>query len=35
MLGISFQRLCLLPNKVNKCFDWDKDGTRWYGQHYY
>ena len=29
LLGASFQRLCLFPDKINKCFDWDLDGTRW------
>ena len=24
-----FDRLCLLPNQINKCFDWDLTGTRW------
>ena len=24
-----FDRLCLLPAHVNKCFDWDVAGTRW------
>ena len=25
----SFNRFCLYPNKLNRCFDWDIDGTRW------
>ena len=25
----SFDRFCLYPNKFNRCFDWDIDGTRW------
>lgn len=28
-LGIRFERLCVLPQHLNKCFDWDVSGTRW------
>ena len=24
-----FDRLCILPQHINKCFDWDLTGTRW------
>jgi hypothetical protein len=24
-----FNRFCLYPSKLNRCFDWDIDGTRW------
>ena len=24
-----FDRLCVLPSSLNKCFDWDLSGTRW------
>ena len=28
-LRLSFERLCVLPQHLNKCFDWDVAGTRW------
>ena len=28
-LGKSFDRLCILPQQINRCFDWDHAGTRW------
>mmetsp|Transcript_25985 Transcript_25985/g.84583 ORF Transcript_25985/g.84583 Transcript_25985/m.84583 type:complete len:256 (+) Transcript_25985:57-824(+) len=29
LAGRSFERLCVLPDSINKCFDWDVGGTRW------
>ena len=28
-MGVSFDRLCILPQQINRCFDWDRAGTRW------
>ena len=28
-LGRSFDRVCILPQQINRCFDWDHAGTRW------
>ena len=29
VLGRHFERFCVLPQSLNKCFDWDVAGTRW------
>ena len=28
-LNTQFERLCVLPQTINRCFDWDVAGTRW------
>ena len=29
LLGRQFDRLCVAPQALNKCFDWDTSGDRW------
>ena len=28
-IGVYFERLCVWPQNLNRCFDWDVAGTRW------
>ena len=28
-LKVQFERVCVLPQQINRCFDWDVSGTRW------
>ena len=29
LMGTTFDNFCILPNRINRCFDWDLSGDRW------